>query len=105
MALYDNILENKNKKVNSANVKENKVFGNTAPVTNIDHTIYPYETYVNEVNNVVNTRWDTYQKPSQYVDTDIQGAGMILETEDEPITHQCEINTSGEVLNQYLADS
>jgi hypothetical protein len=96
MALYDDILENKNKKVNSANVKENKVFGNTAPVNNYEHTIYPYEDYANEVNNTLNTRWDNNMKPSQYVDQDIQGAGMILETEDEPITHQCEINTSGD---------
>ena len=90
------ILENKNKKVNSANAKDNKLFGNTAPVPNFSHTLYPYEDAANEVNNVVNTRWDTYQKTSQYVDTDIQGAGVIMETEDEPITHQCEINTSGD---------
>ena len=66
------------------------------PVNNYDHTIYPYDDYANEVNNAVNTRWDNNMKPSQYVDQDIQGAGMILETEDEPITHQCEINTSGD---------
>lgn len=97
MALYDNILENKNKKVNSANVKENKLFGNTAPVNNLDHTIYPYSgSDANEVNNTLNTRWDANMKPSQYVDQDIQGAGIIMETEDEPITHQCAINTSGD---------
>ena len=84
MALYNDILENKNKKVNSANAKDNKLFGNTAPVPNFSHTLYPYEDAANEVNNVVNTRWDTYQKTSQYVDTDIQGAGVIMETEDEP---------------------
>lgn len=97
MALYDNILENKSKKVNSANVKENKVFGNTTPVNNLDHTIYPYSgSDANEVNNTLNTRWDTNMKPTQYVYQDIQGAGIIMETEDEPITYQCAINTSGD---------